>query len=92
MHYTEIMSDGELVGGAYKLAVLFQYACAGEGMPPTLENMADMHERMNEAAPLDRAAALEYAAMLIEAAAADAKGGELDEADREAVEAALGAY
>lgn len=91
MHYTEIMTDNELVSGAYKLAVLFQYACAGEGLPPTLENMAEMHERTSadDARPLDRATALEYAAMLIEGAAASEKGASLDDDEHEAVEAAL---
>ena len=89
MEYTEIMTDEELIHGAYRLAVLFQYACEGAGLPPTLENMADMHERTNYARPLDRSTALEYAAMLIEGAAAGVKGESLDEGEREAVEAAL---
>ena len=87
MTLTEFMEDGQIVGGAYELSKLLQFGCEHYGMPPTPENMAWVHDNIVTSAPLDRAAALEYAAALIQSAASEILDG--DEVDREAAEAAL---
>lgn len=90
MTLTEFMEDGQIVGGAYELSKLLQYGCEHYGMEPTPENMAWVHDNVATSAPLDRAAALEYAAALIKGVAGELLEG--DEVDREAAEAAIEAW
>ena len=72
--FMELMSDKQVIGGAFELAILLQYACEHHGLKPTAGNMAVMHDQITDEKPLNRAAALEYAGYLIESAAGDLAG------------------
>ena len=65
MKLTEYLQDGEIISGAYELSKLLQFGCEHYGMEPTAANMGWMHREITTSAPLDRGAALEYAARLI---------------------------
>lgn len=90
MRAAEFLNDKELVGGAYELSVLLQYGCEHYGLKPTVDSMRAIHDGMADEAPLDRAAALEYAALLIMGAAGELVDG--GDVEPEAVEAALEAW
>lgn len=90
MRATEFLTDRELVGGAYELSVLLQYGCEHHGLKPTIANMRAIHDGAADELPLDRAAALEYAALLIMGAVGEVEGG--TEIEYETVEAALEAW
>lgn len=89
MNYTELMGDGQLIGGAYELSKLLQFGCEHYDLDPTPENMAWVHSNITYSAPLGRAAALEYAADLIADAAGEITGHEPNGGEMAAIEAAL---